>query len=240
MTEPYTPVLAYETAAELPAGRSDIPLVVTVNPPAVYIRSGGVWVPVASVEGNIPTPTVVNASETAAGIAELATQGETDAGADASRIVTPARLAGRTATEARSGVVELATTAETQAGADGTRAVHPAGLKSALAPETPITPTLVNGWVAYDAPYLAPGYYKDATGRVHLQGTVKNGTGGTTIFTLPVGYRPPATVAFTVDGAGGTAAGTSKCEVSAEGAVFAIAVSGNTRYSLNGIYFGAA
>ena len=91
--------------------------------------------PVASVEGNIPPPTVVNVSETEAGIAELATQDETNLGTDTFRIVTPARLSGRTATEARTGVVELATAAETSSGSDSTRAVHPAGFKSATTPE---------------------------------------------------------------------------------------------------------
>jgi hypothetical protein len=72
------------------------------------------------------------ASETAAGIAEIATQAETDAGTDNARIVTPAKLAGRTATETRSGIVELATSTETQAGMDNVRAIHAAGLKSEL------------------------------------------------------------------------------------------------------------
>lgn len=130
--QPYTPVLAYNNPAELPTGRSDIPLVVTVNPPAVFVRSGGVWVPVASVEGNIPTPTVVNASEETAGIAEIATQAETNAGADAFRIVTPARLSGRTATEARSGVVEEATTAEVQGGTAGVLYVPASKMKAEL------------------------------------------------------------------------------------------------------------
>lgn len=70
-----------------------------------------------------PTTTIVtSATESAAGIAELATQAETNAGVDDARIVTPAKLAGRTATTSRAGVVELATTAEMNAGTDADRA----------------------------------------------------------------------------------------------------------------------
>ena len=51
------------------------------------------------------------------------------------------------------------------------------------------TPTFVNGWQDYGAPYSAR-YYKDTNGRVHLKGLVKGGAAGTVAFTLPVGYRP--------------------------------------------------
>lgn len=39
---------------------------------------------------------------------------------------------------------------------------------------------------------VAPGFYKDASGIVHLQGAVANGAAanGSVIFTLPAGYRP--------------------------------------------------
>jgi hypothetical protein len=81
-----------------------------------------------------PTTTVVSAaSESAAGIVELATTAETNAGADDARAVTPAKLAGRTATETRAGVVELATTAEAVTGTDTARAVTPAGLAAGIA-----------------------------------------------------------------------------------------------------------
>lgn len=54
-----------------------------------------------------------------------------------------------------------------------------------------ITPTLLNGWVAYDtAIYATAQYYKDKFGIVHLRGMIKSGTIGTTAFTLPLGYRP--------------------------------------------------
>ena len=52
-----------------------------------------------------------------------------------------------------------------------------------------IAPTLEGTWVAYAAA-TEPGYFKSADGLVYLQGAVKSGVIGTTIFTLPVGYRP--------------------------------------------------
>ena len=50
--------------------------------------------------------------------------------------------------------------------------------------------TYQNSWVSYGSPFSAARYIKDDLGVVHLDGLVKNGTIGTTIFTLPVGYRP--------------------------------------------------
>lgn len=77
-----------------------------------------------------------SASETVAGIAEIATQTETNTGTDDARIVTPLKLAGRTALDTRAGVVELATDAETQTGTDTARAVTPANLTARSATET--------------------------------------------------------------------------------------------------------
>lgn len=52
-----------------------------------------------------------------------------------------------------------------------------------------ITPTLLNGWVAQDAIAYPVAYRKDEFGKVYFKGRIMAGT-GTTIFTLPVGYRP--------------------------------------------------
>lgn len=76
------------------------------------------------------------ASETVAGIVELANATETQAGADGTRAVTPAGLASLTATLTRAGLVELATAAETQTGTDPDRAVTPATLAARTATET--------------------------------------------------------------------------------------------------------
>lgn len=64
-----------------------------------------------------------------------------------------------------------------------------------------VAPTLLNSWVNYGGVYQTPGYYKDPLGMVHLRGLVKDGTttAGTTLFTLPVGFRPLAqTVCITL------------------------------------------
>jgi hypothetical protein len=47
----------------------------------------------------------------------------------------------------------------------------------------------VNGWVDYGSGYSPSGFRKLSNGLVILRGLVANGT-ATTIFTLPVGYRP--------------------------------------------------
>lgn len=78
----------------------------------------------------------LTASDTKAGLVELATDAETQAGTDDTRAVTPKSLASRTATATRAGIVELATDAETQAGTDDTRAVTPKSLDARTATTT--------------------------------------------------------------------------------------------------------
>jgi hypothetical protein len=65
------------------------------------------------------------------GIAELATQAETDLGVDDERIITPLKYENRKSSEILSGHIELATQAEVDAGTDTERAVTPATLASA-------------------------------------------------------------------------------------------------------------
>jgi hypothetical protein len=59
-------------------------------------------------------------------------------------------------------------------------------------PENWIRPTLQNGWSNLGGGYADIGYYKDEFGVVHIHGFLTGGveTSGTTIFVLPVGYRP--------------------------------------------------
>ncbi len=72
------------------------------------------------------------ASETNAGIAEIATASEAQAGTDNTRILTPASMQSVTATTGRKGVVQLATNSEATTGTNTSKAVVPAGLKAAL------------------------------------------------------------------------------------------------------------
>ena len=76
------------------------------------------------------------ASDALQGIVELATDAETQAGADATRAVTPAGLNSRAATEGLTGLIALAGGPEVQAGTNHTKAVTPAGLVNRTATET--------------------------------------------------------------------------------------------------------
>ena len=60
------------------------------------------------------------------------------------------------------------------------------------APEPWIAAILLNGWVDFLQGFAPAGYYKDATGIVHLRGLIKSGVTdpGTQLFVLPAGYRP--------------------------------------------------
>lgn len=71
------------------------------------------------------------------------------------------------------------------------------------------TPSLSGAWVPYGAGYAAPQYGRDAYKIVRLRGAAKSGAVGSTIFNLPVGWRPvnpsgnPYTfVVYTATGAG--------------------------------------
>jgi hypothetical protein len=86
-----------------------------------------------------------------------------------------------------------------------------AWIDTALFMTPPITPpswmplTLQNGWVPFNASTEAvPGLWKDALGVVHIQGLIKDGTVGTDIAQIPVGYRPLRTKRFPVVCASGT------------------------------------
>lgn len=125
----------WNTAAELqnsePAGNLAGTLGNGITEPGtLWMRIGGQWVQMASVDpSQIPPAQPVEqapqATETIAGKAEIATQAETDAGTDNIRIVTPAKLAGRQATNTLAGIVEKATTAETTSGASDTGTTGP-------------------------------------------------------------------------------------------------------------------
>lgn len=79
---------------------------------------------------------VPDASETVKGKIELATQAETNAGADDLRAVTPLKLFSMAATETQRGVAEVATQTETNTGANDTTIVTPAKLHARVASET--------------------------------------------------------------------------------------------------------
>jgi len=96
------------------------------------------------------------------------------------------------------------------------------------------TPTLVNSWVALGGSpaWQNPQYRIDSTGVVHLQGSVKDGTVGASIFVLPSGYRPGAKIGFAV--CANNAFGFLTIET--DGAV-SLAVGSNVFVNLDGITF---
>lgn len=59
-------------------------------------------------------------------------------------------------------------------------------------------PTFTNGWSNYGSGFQALQYTRDNSGLVHIRGVVTGGASGTSIFTLPVGYRPVSDVAIPV------------------------------------------
>lgn len=100
------------------------------------------------------------------------------------------------------------------------------------------TGTLANGWITYSAAYNPFGYWKDASGVVHLRGMLKSGTpGNTAIFTLPAGYRPAYRELFDCETAGNTV--DCRLDVLANGQIQI--VGGDTTWtSIDGISFVAA
>jgi hypothetical protein len=58
-------------------------------------------------------------------------------------------------------------------------------------------PAFEGAWANYGSTFATAGFYRDR-GRVFLRGLVALGAAGTTIFTLPEGYRPPSDLLFVV------------------------------------------
>lgn len=52
-----------------------------------------------------------------------------------------------------------------------------------------VSMTLQSGWSDYDSNHSPATYMKDSLGFVHLRGLIKNGTVGSIITNMPVGYR---------------------------------------------------
>lgn len=96
-------------------------------------------------------------------------------------------------------------------------------------------PALAGTWVVAGGSWLAPGFYKDPFGIVHLFGNVKSGTIASTVFTLPTGYRPSADIVFAT-ATGAWAYGTVK--ITSAGVV-SVESGTNTHVSFEGITFRA-
>jgi hypothetical protein len=120
----------------------------SVTPTVSYeYRGGGTW----------STSSVVQATETTAGIAEIATAAEATAGVNDTTIMTPAKVAlvaiagAPTWSEVTAGIVEKATQAEAETGTDNDRGVTPLRVFQALASgNAPISVTTITGSGAVD------------------------------------------------------------------------------------------
>lgn len=100
------------------------------------------------------------------------------------------------------------------------------------------SPTLVNSWtsLAFNTSnrHGTLGFYKDADGFVYLRGLATGGSSASaTIFTLPAGFRPSATVLLSSI----SAAGTCRIDITSAGVVSAVAGGSTGWNSLDGLCF---
>jgi hypothetical protein len=94
-------------------------------------------------------------------------------------------------------------------------------------------PTLAGSWTNYGSGYNPAGYRKDASGFVHLRGLVTGGSAVSTIFTLPVGYRPAYRNLFMVQ----SVSAVGRVDVATNGVVEDQISAGSGWVSLDGITF---
>lgn len=93
--------------------------------------------------------------------------------------------------------------------------------------------TFANSWVNYGGAHAVAAYGKTAEGMVVLKGLVKDGTVGSTMFTLPADFRPAQACRFgtIANGAGG------RIDITTGGAVSLATGGSNVYVSLNHILF---
>jgi hypothetical protein len=100
-----------------------------------------------------------------------------------------------------------------------------------------VTPTLLNSWVDNGLGYAPTRYYtvtnQDGQTIVYLEGAVKSGVLGTTVFTLPLGLRP---INGRLDFVCGAGAGANSVAILTNGDVVTTTL-GATPLSLTGIFF---
>lgn len=100
----------------------------------------------------------------------------------------------------------------------------------------PPGPAVQGTWTNFQQGYQYCGFWKDPQGHVHLQGVVNNGAAGTTIFTLPPGYRPGFIEVFSAQ----VQAGLARVDVTPAGLVIGYGGGGVNYVSLSGLTFLAA
>lgn len=105
-----------------------------------------------------------------------------------------------------------------------------------------IAPTLGGSMTNLGSGWTNVGYKIDQQKYVEIQGMIAGAgiVNAATIFTLPVGYRPPAAHLFTTMSLNGTTPGFGNVSVAANGDVKVNSTTGTTAFSLEGIRFPAA
>jgi hypothetical protein len=93
-------------------------------------------------------------------------------------------------------------------------------------------PAFKNGWSAQSEPVQ---FRKTPTGDVHIRGRAKLGTAATAIFTLPVGYRPSATLQSIAVAAGGDE--PANVDITTAGDIIPSGLGAATLVSLTGLVF---
>lgn len=95
--------------------------------------------------------------------------------------------------------------------------------------------SFANSWGNYGSTFNTAAFRRDATGYVHLKGLIKDGTVGSSAFTLPAGWRPAARELC------GTISNDAigRVDVLSDGTVVPTAPSNNAYVSLDGITFKA-
>jgi hypothetical protein len=97
------------------------------------------------------------------------------------------------------------------------------------------SPAFTNSWAHYGAPYANAGYLMRPDGWVELLGMIKNGTVGSSAFTLPPGWRPSTTKTLAVFS--GSANSIGRVDIGSDGTVTPVSPSSNTSVSLDGLHF---
>lgn len=107
-----------------------------------------------------------------------------------------------------------------------------------------IAPTLLNGWVNYGGADQDVGYRKNEFGIVEIRGLIKDGSAvnGTTLFILPIGYRPLKNKNFSIwaRDSSGTNYIPARIFIAPDGRVALMNANGyNGWVSFDGIFFDA-
>lgn len=99
-----------------------------------------------------------------------------------------------------------------------------------------VNATMTGTWVNFGGGNQV-AQYRMVADIVYIRGLIKSGTLGSTAFTLPVGFRPPANVRVPISSALGTAGGLPYVAVSPAGAVSAGDMASNANVSIDGVQF---